>query len=143
LSLEYVLREIQSIVGDVAGIRAAPEFPPEKPPPGIFSVVLPTSGTFKQAPVSVLCGLHDVDLYVICPRVDLPKTMKTILPLGELVAAALENSETLNSMCSTFDEIPYVFETSINLGTAAMPSYYSGWVFTIKQIKVQDQEILT
>jgi hypothetical protein len=143
MALVDALKEIQAIVGDVSGVRAAPEFAPDNPPQGLFSVALPASGLFRQQPAGVLCGLHDVQLWVVCPRVDLAKTLKNILPLGELVAAELENHETLHSTCSTFSDITYTFNTSINLGTAADPSYYSGWIFTISQIKIEDESILT
>ncbi|MBU2040091.1 MAG: hypothetical protein KKH95_13175 [Gammaproteobacteria bacterium] len=143
MSLVDAMLMIQDIVGNVAGVRSAPEYIPEKPGPGIFAVTLLSTGVFKQEPVQVLCGLHNFQLYVICPRMELPKTLKAILPLGELVAAELENNETLRGFCSTFGEIPYTFEYNINLGTPAEPLWYAGWIFTISGIKVEDSEILT
>jgi hypothetical protein len=143
MALVDALKEIQAIVGNVSGVRAAPEFAPDKPPQGLFSVALPASGLFRQAPAGVLEGLHDVQLYVICPRIDLAKTLKNILPLGELVAAELENHETLHDTCSTFGDITYTFNASINLGTPVNPLWFSGWIFTIMQIKIQDSSILS
>lgn len=105
-------------------------------------MALPSSGVFRQAPTGVLQGLHSVELYVYCPRIDLAKTLKTLLPMGELVAAELEKNVTLNSTCQTFGDIEYTFSANINLGSETQPDYYSGWTFTVTGIKIEDTSIL-
>jgi hypothetical protein len=142
VDLDTALKAIQAIVLTVDGIRAAPEYAPDNLPPGIFSVVLPSSGTFGQKPAGVLWGLHNVILYVVCPRVDLPKTLAAIIPKGDLVAAAIQEDPTLSATATAIGDINYTFSTNINLGTASDPAYYAGWIFTITGVKIQNTTIL-
>lgn len=134
-------------IADIAG-RADPgiqsmEYITDKPPTGVWAIPYLNTGSYTQEPANVLKGLHDVGLYVVCPRVDLPKTAARLYPLGEKVAAALENEPTLLDTCSTFGEITYTFGYAINVGTPAQPAYVAGWNFTITNVKLQDDEAIT
>jgi hypothetical protein len=142
-TLDDALKSIQAIIlaADI-GIRAAPDYAPDNLPPGIFSVVLPASGTYGQKPAGVLWGLHNILLYVVCPRVDLPKTLAAIIPLGDAVATALVADPHLNASVSTFATMNYTFSTNINLGTASDPVYYAGWIFTLTGVKIEDPTAL-
>ena len=132
------LLAIQDIVGRVEGIRSAPEFITDKIPPGIFSLVFPDTGEFKEDIPGVMTGLHSPGLYVFCPRGDLAKTLKAIIPLGDKVAAALLSNRTLLGTCSTFGALSYSFGFAINIGKPEAPAYVTGWTFTIHDIKTQD-----
>lgn len=141
-TLDDALKAIQDIVGNVEGIRAAPEYATDNVPPGIWSMIFPERGTYTNSPNGVLKGLHNVTLYVYGPRVDLFKTLKTMIPLGDKVAAAIENNPTLLDSVSTFGEITYEFNMSLNVGTASAPAYATGWTFTINDIKILDAEVI-
>jgi len=146
-SLDDFIKAIQTVVGDVSGIRAAPEYAPDKLPPGIFSVALPQGGAYRLAPARVNRGLHNVQLYVVCPRVDLPKTLQAIIPLGDAVSLALysdlckiedaDNTSNIGATAETIGDIEYTFSTSINLGNGERPAWYAGWIFTIRVINIQ------
>ena len=142
-NLDYALRAVQDIVGRVEGIRSAPEYATDKIPAGVWSMVLPDNGTYTQEPVGVLKGLHNAVLYVYGPRIDLPKTLKQLIPLCDKVVAALESEPTLLNTVETFGKISYIFNPSLNVGTASAPAYVVGWTFTINDIKIQDTESIT
>jgi hypothetical protein len=138
-NLDSALKAVQEIVGRVAGVRAAPEYATDKVPQGIWSMVFPVSGVYTQEPQGVLKGLHSIGLYVYAPRLDLQKTLKQIIPLGDKVAAALENNPTLDSTVSTFGEIQYEFNAALNVGTGTAPAFVAGWTFTLTGVKIQDE----
>ena len=137
-TLNDCLKAIQDIVGRVPGIRAAPEYASDKVPPGPWAMAFPISGTMSQEYVGILQGLHNIGLYVVTARVDLPATLKAILPMGELVTAALEKEVTLLDTCDTFGKIDYAFNFALNVGTPSAPAYVTGWFFTITDVKIQD-----
>ena len=142
-TLDEALKAIQDIVGRVAGIDAAPEYASDKVPPGVWSMVFPRDGVYTHEPQGVSQGLHSVGLYVVCPRVDLPKTLGRILPLAEEVIGALESNPTLLDTVETFGPISYVFDFAMNVGTASAPAYVSGWDFTITEIKIHNTSIIS
>jgi hypothetical protein len=148
MTLQAALSAIQTIVGSVSGIRAAPEYAPDKLPAGIFSVALPASGTYSIT-AGYNQGLHNITLYVVCPRVDLPKTLQAIIPLGDAVTMALatdvlldENGASLSELrqatAQTYGDISYTFSTNINLGSPETPAWYAGCVFTLRNVKIQE-----
>lgn len=138
MTLDAAIKALQAVVGAIEGIRAAPEYAPDRLPPGIFSVALPESGSYIVSPAGVLRGLHNIQLYVICPRVDLPKTLQAIIPLGDTVANELQNDPTIGGAVQVIGAIDYSFSTSINLGSADTPAWYSGWVFSVRDVKIQE-----
>ena len=135
---------IQDIVGRVEGIRSAPEFITDKIPQGIFSLVFPDTGEYR-ASGGVLEGYHNIGLYVFCPRGDLAKTLKAIIPLGDKVAAALENEPRLLDTCNCFGTpggITYTFSFSMNVGKPEAPAYVTGWTFMINNVKIHNEDSL-
>lgn len=143
MSLADTILAIQTVIATVDGVRAAPEYAPDRLPPGIFSVALPSSGLWRVEPARTMRGLHSIEIDIICPRIDLPKTLQSIIPLGDAVALALitdllSDSSLIRASCDTFGDITYRFSTSINLGSQTDPAYYSGWVFTMQNVKVLD-----
>ena len=142
-SLDDAIKAVMDIVGDVAGIRSAPDYASDKIPPGVWAMAYPINGTFEQSPIGVLKGLHQIGLYVYAPRVDLPKTLKQVIPLGELVAGALESEPTLSGTVDTFGQISYDFNMALNIGSASAPAYATGWSFTISDVKIQDVSAIT
>ena len=133
---------IQDLVGDVEGIRSAPEYISDKIPPGVFAMSFLDGGIFKVAPSAVLQGLHNIGLYVACARVNLRTILPKLYPLGEKVAGVLENNPRLLETVSTFGPITYTFSYAINVGTDAAPAVIAGWVFTITEVKIEDTTIL-
>lgn len=142
-TLNDCLLAIQEIVGRVEGVRAAPEYVTDKVPAGVWSMAFPLRGTYTQAPIGTLKGLHEIGLYVYAPRLDLSKTLRQVIPLGDKIAAALESNPDLDGTCSTFGEISYEFQMALNVGTAQAPAFAAGWTFTISGVKIEDITSIT
>jgi hypothetical protein len=141
-TLDDAIKAVQEIVGNVEGIRSAPEYATDKIAPGISSVAYPIAGSFTNDPNGVLKGMHEIGIYVTCPRIDLAKTLKKLIPMGELVAAALEKEPRLRDTVSTYGAVNYTFAFALNVGTPAAPAYVAGWSFVITDVKIQDSTIL-
>ena len=142
-TLEDALKAIADIVGRVHGIDSSMEYPSDKVPPGVWAMVHPVDGVYSHEPQGVCQGLHNIGIYVACARVDLPKTLARLYPLGELVVGALESSPTLLDTVETFGDISYVFDYSINVGSPSAPAYVSGWSFTIIGVKIHNTTIIS
>lgn len=142
-TLDDCFKAIQDIVGRVDGVRSAPEYATDKIPSGIWSMIFPGNGEYSNDPSGVMKGLHSPNLLVVCPRVDLNKTLAKLIPLGDKVAAALHNEPTLLGTADTFGTISYTFVPFQNVGNDAQPAYVSGWSFTINDIKIQDSTALS
>jgi len=143
-TLNACLKAIQDIVGRAdSAIKVSPEYPPDKWPSGISSIVFLRDGVYSQPIPGVLQGLHNIGIYVACPRVDMRNTLKALYPLGDKVAAALESNPTLLASVSTFGAITYTFDYAINVGTAAAPALIAGWEFTISDVKIEDSTVVS
>lgn len=147
-TLDDCLKAVQDIVGRVEGVRSAPEYATDKLGPGITSLVFPADGVYTEDPNGVLKGLHSINLLVVCPRVDLHKTLAKLIPLGDKVAAALHKERRLLDTVDTFGAdgtgISYSFVPFLNIGKGdAAPAYVSGWSFTINNVKIQDSTTLS
>lgn len=137
-TLDDALKAVVDIVGRVEGIRSAPEYATDKVPPGVFAIAYPAGGEWMEEVSGVLKGMHNIGLYVFCPRVDLPKTLKKIIPMGEKVAAALLKEPRLLDTCNTYGTISYDFVMSMNVGSPSAPAIVTGWQFVINDVKIED-----
>lgn len=142
-TINSAIKAIQDIVGRVAGVDSAPEYASDKVPPGVWAMAFPLDGAFTHEPAGSLQGLHNIGLYICCPRVNLPNTLERLYPLAEKVVGALESSPTLLDTVQTFGPITYTFDTAINVGTASAPAYVSGWIFTITGVKLHHDSIIS
>ena len=142
-TLDDALKAVQDICGRVTGVRSAPEYATDKVPPGIWCMAFPVDGEYSQPSNKVLKGLHNIGLYVYAPRVDLPKTLRQIVPYGELITAALESETSLLDTVSTFGPIRYTFNMALNVGTPSAPAYATGWSFVITDVKIENTSVIT
>jgi len=141
--LDNIIKGVQDIVGAVSGIRCAPDYAPAKLPPGVSGIVLPANGTWNERPSMVKQGLHNVNLFIMCPWADSQKVLTLIIPFGDLIAGALLNDRDLGGSCETYEELSYTFgPINWNAGPG-MPADAIGFTFTIGGIKHHDTTSIT
>lgn len=134
-SLQDVIGAIQDIVRGISGIRVAPDYAPDGLNVFPASVVYPVSGVFTTGPAEVMKGLHTIAVEIHVERRDLAKALKSAIPYGSQVAAALLADTTLGGAVSTFGDISYTFGP-MAWGDPALQTI--GWRLTIEGIKTQD-----
>ena len=108
-----VVGAIQDIVFNLAGIRDAPDYPPEQINMPPTAVTYAASGTFKEASLAAP-GCYEVtpQVYVLLlylPMKDLPRDVETLAPFVDSIPVALLNNQTLNGTVSAINEVRYQF----------------------------------
>ena len=135
-TLQGAIAELIAVVGAVEGINYYPDEPGEAIPLWPAAMVYATNGGAGAGGNDIQTDLHNIELAVIMPAVDMRQQAKTILPLYETITAALWNHRNgqTSSHYSTFTDITYT------LGPLEWPSGESwyGFVFTITGLKIQN-----
>jgi hypothetical protein len=95
--------ELAGLAGNLAGIKGAPEVPPEQINQFPFAVVWPNTGIISQLTNTDYKSLDTLALEIHVARKNLPVAMTAIYPYLDLVAAMLMNNPTLNGTVQTIN----------------------------------------
>lgn len=111
MSLQDAITQLQTIIGELDGIRQAPTTAPDKITQFPFAVAYPGGGSFDLRSSGWYKGLHTIILEVHIARKDLPRDIATAMPFIELIPAALDANPTLNGAVDTIvSPITYQFQ---------------------------------
>lgn len=108
-----VVQAIQDVVGALAGIREAPDYPPEQINAPLQAVCYAANGTFREASLAAP-GCYEVKpqtyvLLLYLPLKDLPRDMERLLPYVDSIPVALLATKTLSGAVTAINDIRYTF----------------------------------
>lgn len=133
-TLEGSLKYIQTLMRAVAGVRLAPEYPPEDPH-GQFPFVAcyPASGTWSVGPAGAATGWHNIIVEVHVAREHLPDDVRRVMPFAERIPAALLHPDNvkLGDNATSVQNISYSFGS---LQWGDIPTL--GFKFTLSAVKI-------
>lgn len=117
-----LVTEVAEVVAAVSGITSAPANPAENLDRGVFALTYLMTSTTEISETGTKMHLSTVAVDILTPRSDLDRNIALILPIVDLVDAALITEVTTTSRF--FDNSIDTFE---NLRWEFLPSYmYSG-----------------
>jgi hypothetical protein len=134
-TLQAVVKAIQSEVGALSGIRAAPEYMPEAPNVFPFAQAFVESGSYIQRQ-GTMVGTHSVVVAVHVARKDLPRDIEKAMEYAKSVPNAIIDAmrkSNLGSTVSHFGNITYTFGPLQwgDVGTL-------GFRFVVEEIRTED-----
>lgn len=113
MTQEAAILQVVSIVGGIAGIREAPQYPPENIGDFPFAVAYPGDGEHTVGTLVNSTGerkfLGQIIVEVHVSRADLPSAVQASIGFGDSVPNALLKNPTLNGTVSTFQSITQTF----------------------------------
>ncbi len=131
MTLQSAINAIQGVVSGVNGIRAAPDYPPDKMEVFPFAIAYARTGVFNAAPVGAGKGLHTVVIEVHVARKDLARDVQAAMVFSDAIPLALLADTTLGGTVSTFARVRYEFGPMAYGGMATI-----GWKFFVEEIKL-------
>jgi hypothetical protein len=132
MALQDAIAKIQSLVGAVSGIRAAPEYLPESINIFPYAVCYAGSGSYDFAPAGVMKGLHNIILEIHVARKDLPRDTEKVMDYADSIPLAIMHDPTLSATVSTIGRISYTFG-----GMQYGDQLTLGFRFTLENVKLQ------
>jgi len=109
-TLSNAIAQVQSLVRGLAGVRDAPDYPPEKASAFPFAVAYPGTGRWVGgAPAGEKRGLHTIIVELHVARKDLPRDVEGAMGYVESIPNAILNAPTLSGTVDTVNEIRYTF----------------------------------
>lgn len=84
-----IIQAVMDIVGQVTGIKEAPDYPPEQLNDFPFAVAFPADGTHNVSIPGERMFLGNVVLEIHVSRVDLPSAVQNSIGFGDSIPAAL------------------------------------------------------
>lgn len=135
MSIESVVTQLQSVVADVSGIRAAPVYPPEAMNVYPFAVCYARSGSYQIGPPEVMTGLHTIVIEVHVARRDLARDVQNLIEYVDAVPAAIfaALADGQLTALSTIANIRYEFGP---MGWAGVDTL--GYRFYLEGVKTQE-----
>lgn len=132
-----IIQAIMDIVGNVTGIKEAPDYPPEQLGDFPFAVAFPAEGVHQFGVPGERLYLGNVILEIHVSRADLPSAVANSIGFGDTVPNALMNftqagTLPLNGKADTFENILQTFG-ELNWGDTQT----LGYRFTITNIKAR------
>jgi hypothetical protein len=133
-TLATFVGEVIEVIGAVAGIRDAPDQPPEQLGQDITAVVYSTEGRAEFEATGWLTTYDQVTVGVFVPLNDLPRRNEEMLPFRELIPTALFTALRSGdfSEVSNFDTITHRYGPFQWGGVDVF-----GYLFTISDVKLQ------
>lgn len=133
MGLREAINQIQDITGaEGTGIRKAPDNPPEKFSSFPVAVCHPVSGFYR--PDSMRTAVHEIALWILVARKDLPRDVSASLPYGDSISDAIYDAY----VAGTLDEIDAMGNIRYTFGEVEWGGLKCiGWAFTIEGVKIQ------
>lgn len=94
--LKAAVFAVQELIGELSDIRGAPEVPPEKITVYPFSVAYPGRGTYEKEAAGQVRGLHTITVEIHTIRKNLPRDIRKIIGVMDLIAAVILADENFN-----------------------------------------------
>lgn len=135
MSIESVVEELQGVVADISGIRAAPVYPPDAMSVYPFAVCYARSGVYQIGPPEVMTGLHTVVIEVHVARKDLARDVAGVIGYADAVPAAIFAALADGTLTSTLTIATIRYEFG-PLGWAGVDTL--GYRFYLEGVKTQD-----
>jgi len=134
-AVDDACREIQSIVAAVAGIQAAPEYPPDKISQFPASICFAGTGTITKDSAGSIRGLHQITLELHYQAKNRARAVAFLNPLARLVYRALMDDDNFNldGTIDTIQSIDYEFGP---LGYDDTPTIGYTFIIDVKIIEV-------
>lgn len=134
MSLQTAITRISAILGDISGIKSAPEQPPESSSAFPFGIVYPDSGQIEAEYSFTSKAIHNLAIEVHFNRSNLPQAVKEMVPVITLIKQALIEDPTLAGTVDTIvatseNRIEY---TVINADYAGVQTLVLRFVVTVK-----------
>jgi hypothetical protein len=107
--IEDLVGQIQTIARQVAGVRAAPNLPPEDLNQFPFLVTYPQQGRLGYTPQGWYQDFHTVVTEAHVARRELPRDAEAAYPFARSIPDALFNEVSLSSSASSLNRIRYTF----------------------------------
>lgn len=133
-SITEAIKDIQNTISGIAGIRSAPEYPPEDATAFPFVVAYAGSGEFRTGePAGMLkyLGSIIVDLHVA--RKDLPRDAERAMTYHESIPSDILKDTTLGGNISTCGPVSCSGLIAMNYGGQDT----LGLRFTVQNVKIQ------
>lgn len=133
-----IIQAVMDIVGQVSGIREAPDYPPEQLSDFPFAVAFPGEGDHRFGVPGERLFLGSVILEIHVSRVDLPVAVQNAIGFGDTIPNALmkfvktPGALPLNGAADVFEDILQTFG-ELNWGDTQT----LGYRFTITKIKAR------
>lgn len=134
-TLQDAIDEIQAEVRDVAGMRAAPDEPPDSMNHFPFAVCYAHTGSYRIGPPDTMHGIHELYLEVHVARKDLERDIAAAMPFAKSVPDAIFSAYAAGSLTAVevIQRIAYEFGPMTWGGVLTL-----GFRFTIEGVKTQD-----
>lgn len=130
-SLVGAIQRLQQIAAGIAGVKAAPDYPPEAMPQFPFVISYPESGWSEDKDAGWGQDVHVIVTEAHYSRVLLPTAVQAALSFWEAFTQALAQDPTLNGTCETVipgpDGITYRFGRLTYAGEE-----HVGWQIRVK-----------
>lgn len=133
--IQDIVDQLQTEVRGVAGIRAAPNEPPDSLKAFPFAVCHARSGHYHYGTTDVVNGIHEIWLEVHVARVGLARDVKAVMDFGDTIPMAIFRAYDAGTLTAleTFQGISYEF------GPMKWGDVLTlGFRFTIEGVKTQD-----
>ncbi|MCP3909229.1 MAG: hypothetical protein GY712_14590 [Oceanicoccus sp.] len=109
MTLQAAIEDVQATIGAISGIKAAPNYAPEKINEYPFSVAYMGGGLIDFDTPSATKGLHIIVIELHVARKDLPNDISIVAPFIDSIPAALMADPTLGGTVGLFENITYEF----------------------------------
>jgi hypothetical protein len=135
--LENAIKQVQTYIGSLKGIKGAPLEPPDAINNYPFSVCYPDTGTFEIAPTLSKKGLHAVVIELHVNKKGVGASLATAIPfcaaIPNLLFSKLLNDNRWNGTIDTFRSVSYAYGQFTYGGVETV-----GFKFTVNDIKIID-----
>ena len=88
--IEGAIAQIATVVGTVTGIRAAPNYPPDKMTYSPFAITYLGTAHLDNGPIGTRRDIFSVMIDVLIPMRKLDNDLATLTPFHDLIQAALQ-----------------------------------------------------
>lgn len=132
MTTQAVIEKVQDIIGALAGISAAPDYPPDSLNAYPFVLAYQGAAEYKYNTPQDMKTLTNIDIELHISRKNLPTDVKRAMQFADTIPAALLADTTLGGTCSTFELV---------LSTGLIPMTYAGTEtigirFTLQNVKL-------
>lgn len=126
MALATVVAAIQDVAGALAGIKAAPDHPPEAANQFPFSLAYPLRETVTGGPAGMMKRIVTIGCQIHCARQLLPRAVEQATPYGDTFPAAIWADLKLAGTVNHVNEIRAEFGYMEYAGVKTI-----GWSFEI------------
>jgi hypothetical protein len=136
-TLQAVIDQVQDVIAQISGVRAAPHEPPDSIAVYPFAVAFVKSGTWKLGqPTGCMTGMHDIVIELHLERKDLARDVARAMAYAKSVPQAIGDAWLVHVSLTALEAIgslSYEFGPLSWNGIDTM-----GWRWTLRDVKTID-----